>query len=310
MSWNWKRARRPASGALFLAIASLFGMGSAEADPPYMIGDRWFPVTPLVESPFVADGAYAAFQHSRQPGSPDFGQNIFVIGVEKRVTDNFGVSLAGTYEVLTPQGGPNRYGFDNLYAEAKYEAFKSIPHEAMLSFGLTREFGGTGAERVGAEAIGMTTPALLAAKGFGDLPDSLRYLRPVTLGANLGYRFADTQARGDDHFPNIVEFAVSLQYSLPYLQGNVEYVGLPPLVGRISPIVEFTYSAPAGTAFDVRPAGLVAPGFVYTQDGVDLSLEALLPVNHYSGVGAGAIAKLHIPLDRVAATLGKPLFGD
>jgi hypothetical protein len=307
---NWKRMRRWAKSALSVAIAGVAGVGTAHADPPYMIGDRWFPVTPLVESPFVADGVYGAVQHLRQSDSPDFGENDFVFGVEKRVTDDFGVSLAATYEVLAPQGMAHVYGFDNVYAEVKYEVVRSVPHEAILSLGLTREFGGTGAARVGAEAVGMTTPAILAAKGFGDLPDSLKYLRPVTVSANLGYVVPDAQTSGDDHFPNVLQAAVSVQYSLPYLQGNVEYAGLPPVLGRISPLVEFTYSAPTGTAFDVRPSGLVAPGFVYTQDGIDFSIEALLPVSHYSGVGVGAIGKVHIPLGMIAETLGKPLFAN
>lgn len=310
MPRNWKRTRRRAKGALFLAAASVIAAGSARADPPYMIGDRWFPVTALVESPFVADGAYGTVRHLRQSDSPDFGENDFVAGVEKRVTDDFGVSLAGTYEVLTPQGMAHVYGFDNIYAEAKYEVVKSVPHEAILSLGLTREFGGTGAARVGAEAVGMTTPAVLAAKGFGDLPDSLKYLRPITVSANFGYLVPDARASGDDRFPNLVQAGVSLQYSLPYLQGNVEYVGLPPVLGRITPLVEFIYSGPAGTAFDERPTGLIAPGFVYTQDGVDFSVEALFPINHHSGVGVGAIAKVNVPLDLVAETLGKPLFAN
>jgi hypothetical protein len=103
---------------------------------------------------------------------------------------------------------------------------------------------------------------------------------------------------------------LSLQYSLKYLQGNVEYVGLPPLIGRLIPVVEFTYSAPVSRAFGNAPTGLVAPGIIYSDNGLEFGVEALLPINRASGTGIGVIAKAHIPLDRIAASLAKPLFGD
>jgi len=35
-----------------------------------------------------------------------------------------------------------------------------------------------------------------------------------------------------------------------------------------------------------------------------------LPVNRDSGIGVGVIAKIHPPLDRIAAALANPLVGD
>jgi hypothetical protein len=41
-----------------------------------------------------------------------------------------------------------------------------------------------------------------------------------------------------------------------------------------------------------------------------IAARLLPPVNRQSGTGIGVIAKAHIPLDRIATVLVKPLFGD
>jgi len=246
----------------------------------------------------------------RHLGSPNFGENDLTLGYEKRITDQLGVYFAGKYEILTPLGQSNVYGWDNLYAGLKYQAFENVPHEAAVSLGVTREFGGTGASQVGAEAIGFTTPTLYAAKGLGDLPDDMRFLRPFAVTGTFGIEVPDARANGGNQYADMAVAGFSLQYSLKYLQGNVEYVGLPPLIGRLIPLVEFTYSAPVSRSFGNPPTGIVAPGIVYSDNGLDVGLEALLPVNRQSGTGIGVIAKAHIPLDRIATVLAKPLFGD
>lgn len=293
-------------GALFAALALTAAVPATAA--PYGIGNRWFPATPLVDTPFVADALYAGVQHLRQPGSPNFGENAFNFGFERRITAAVGVTLAETYDLLTPRGQDAVYGFDNLYAAVKYQAFESEPHEAAVSFGVVREFGGTGAARVGAEAIGFTTPSVYVAKGFGDV--SAKFLRPFAVTGSFGVQIADSEAGRDEHFPKMAELGVSLQYSLHYLQGNVEYVGLPPFLDRLIPVIEFIYSTPLSTAFGTPATGIVAPGVVYSNNGLDLSLEAMLPINRQSGVGIGVIARTRIPLDRIAAVFDAPLFGD
>jgi hypothetical protein len=292
------------------AALALLAAASPAAAAPHQVGDRWFPATPLTDDPFVTDAVYSSFQHLRQPGSPNFGFNDLELGFEKRITDRLGISLAENYEILTPLGQGTIYGWDNLYATLKYQAFESAPHETVLSVGVQREFGGTGASRVGAEAIGLTTPTLYAAKGFGDLPDDMKFLRPFAVTGTFGIEVPDARINGGNRYADMAVAGFALEYSLKYLQGNVEYVGLPPLIGRLIPIVEFTYSAPVSASFGNPPAGMVAPGIIYSDNGLDFGLEALLPVNRASGTGIGVIAKAHIPLDRIAERLSKPLFGD
>jgi hypothetical protein len=303
-------AKRRPYGRLARLIAVLGLFAAPAAATPYQVGDRWFPSTPLTDDPFVADAVYATFQHLRQPGSPNFGENDLTLGFEKRITDRLGISFAGKYEILTPLGQGNVYGWDNLYAALKYQAFENAPHETAVSLGVTREFGGTGTSRVGAEAIGFITPTLYAAKGFGDLPDDLKYLRPFAVTGTFGIKVPDARIHDGNDYADMAVAGLSLQYSLKYLQGNVEYVGLPPLIGRLIPIVEFTYTAPVSRSFGNPPIGRVAPGIIYSDNGLDFGLEAVLPVNRQSGTGIGVIAKAHIPLDQIATVLAKPLFSD
>jgi len=293
-----------------IAALGLLSAAAAASATPYQVGDRSFPSTPLTDDPFVADAVYSSFERLRQPGSPNFGFNDLELGFDKRLTDRLGVSFAANYEILTPLGQSNLYGWDNIYATLKYQAWENAPHETVFSLGVERELGGTGASRVGAAAIGFTTPTLYAAKGFGDLPDDLRFLRPLAVTGTFGVQFPDTRTDAGNRHADMAVTGFALEYSLKYLQGNVEYVGLPPLVGRLIPIVEFTYSAPVSASFGNPPTGLVAPGIVYSDNGLDFALEAVLPVNRASGSGIGVIAKAHIPLDRIAATLAKPLFSD
>ena len=297
---------------LFILAVALAGAVPAAAGP-YVVGDRLFPATPTVDDPFVADAFELGANTLRQRSTlsdPAFRQTNFGFGAEQRLTANLGVSVQGAYTINAVDGAPDTYGFQNFDATLKYQLVTSDAHEFLLTLGVEREFGGTGARRVGAEPVGSTAPTVYFGKGLGDLPDPLKYLRPLAVTGTAGYQFADRHSRGDDHFPDQGTFGVSVQYSLRYLQGNVEYVGLPAFVGRLTPLVEFSYATPLTRSYGTPSTGLVAPGIIYSEDGIDFGIEALLPATRLSGTGVGAIALLHVPLERLLPALGQPLFGD
>ncbi|HEX3954285.1 MAG TPA: hypothetical protein VHW90_11975 [Stellaceae bacterium] len=292
-----------------LSCLCVAGTGWA-GGPTYQIGDRQFPATPTTDDPFIADAVYGTAQWLRQNGSPNFGELGLGFAAEKRLTPDLGIEFEGSYDIETPLNQPNAYGFTNFAATVKYQLLKSEAHESLLSVGVEREFGGTGAYRVGGEAVGSTTPTIYFGKGLGDLPDDLKYLRPIAVTGTLGYQIADQHVHDGDGYPSMIQAGISLQYSLRYLQGNVEYVGLPPVIGRLTPIVEIAYSAPAGRAYGQAPSVLLAPGIIYSQDGVDYAIEAQLPLSQAAGTGIGVIAFVHVPLGNFSALLAKPLFSD
>ncbi len=86
--------------------------------------------------------------------------------------------------------GPS--GFQNLDTTFKYRVFRDPEHEFVISVGLGIECGGTGAASVGAEPFNTYTPNIYFAKGLGDLPDTLSWLRPVAITGQVGYAQSGT----------------------------------------------------------------------------------------------------------------------
>jgi hypothetical protein len=78
-------------------------------------------------------------------------------------------------------------GFQNLETTFKYRVFKDPAHEFVMSVGLSVEWGGTGARSVGADPFNTYTPTVYFGKGFGDLPDTLSWIRPVAVTGQIGY---------------------------------------------------------------------------------------------------------------------------
>ena len=80
----------------------------------------------------------------------------------------------------------------------KYKIYVNPEHEFMLSLGVFREFGRTGATGDTAAALdvdqtGSTTPTIFWGKGLGDLPIGL--LRPLAITGTLGYSVADQKLK-------------------------------------------------------------------------------------------------------------------
>ncbi len=311
-------------GAILAALASEIFISPAIAGP-YVAGDRTFPATPTTNYPFVADAAYGSVTSMRE-GAPDTGirQTALGFGVEKRITEDLGIEVEDAYNILNMPARKNAYGFGNVEATAKYQLFLSDEHEFLLSAGVQREFGGSGANRVGAEAVSATTPTLFFGKGLGDLPESVKYLRPIAITGTVGYQRADQRTRtiatsdpqsgvsqlSVEHNPDQFVLGFAFEYSLRYLEGNVAYLGLPAFIGRLTPVVEFAYTMPIGTAFGAPTTGIIAPGFIYSANGIDLGVEALIPATRQSGTNVGVIASVHIPFETfLPAAAGKPLFG-
>jgi hypothetical protein len=222
-------------------------------------------------------------------------------------------------------GQPSIYGFQNLNTTLKYQFLQNAPRELLMSVGVIREWGGTGATANGiAGTTGSTTPTIYFGKGFGDLPDALDWLKPIALTGTFGYQFQDVPTSTTtvidpdsgaaslqvNHSPDLLVWGASIQYSIPYLQANIKDLGLPEFLGRITPLVEFTYTSPATRSNGVLTQGTIAPGFIYSGDSFQVGLEALIPATRGSNASTGFIFQLHFFLDDIfPTTLGKPLFG-
>jgi hypothetical protein len=281
-------------------------------------GKRFFAATLATDDPFVADELSLPTISSRRTGDgPTTLEQSISVDVSKRITTDFGIGFGASYLRQRPDGGLTVKGFDNFAASAKYQFFKSDLHETILSAGADWDIGGSGSKRVGADSFSTVTPTLFFGKGFGDLPETVQYLRPFALTGSAGIgiptRASSPTAEDDgslatEQHPNVLELGLALEYSLPYLQSFVKDVGLREPFNRIIPVVELSVEKPINRGGGPW-VGTVNPGLLIAGKYMQVAIEAVIPVGN-SGGKTGVIAQLHFFLDDLFPTsLGKPLLG-
>ena len=216
-------------------------------------------------------------------------------------------------------------GFQNLETTFKYRVFKNDEHEFVFSTGLSIEWGGSGAQSVGAERFSTYTPTIYFGKGFGDLP--VDWIRPFAVTGQVGYAIpgksttvtvstnpdSGDQVVGTEFNPRVVNWGGSLQYSMPYLKSAVVDLSLPDIVNRMIPIVEASLQTPVSNVATsgAVTTGTINPGVIFTGQYAQFGIEAMIPVNRESGSNVGVIAQLHFYLDDIAPdTIGRPIFSN
>ena len=301
--------------AIGLTMATL-GHASAHG----LIGQRFFPATLTIDDPFVADElSLPTVLHIKNRGSEEGPPTLRtdVSGeLSKRLGPNLGVSLGGTYTLLDPDPGDSVSGFDNMEVALKYVFWKSAPHETLVSAGVSWDVGGTGSKKIGAASFDTVTPQLFFGKGFGDLPVSVEWLKPLALTGAFGLdiptrRHNQTISVNDDGDvlverelnPKVVQWGFALQYNLQYLQSFVRDVGLPAPINRFVPLVEFAMQTPVEGRDSGRTTGTVNPGVIWFGRYCQLGIEAVIPVNTRTGKNVGVIGQIHFYLDDIAPTI-------
>jgi hypothetical protein len=311
---------------VFAAIAGATLLPLQTAVAHGFAGPHMFISTLLIDDPNVADEAsLPTFSFLPQPadGGPAPGAYALEYEFDKRITENFGVSIAGGYQWLRMPGAKTANGWENLEGTLKYKAYVNPEHEFMASIGVSREFARTGASGPNGAVLdnddsSSTTPMLYWGKGFGDLP--IGYLRPFAITGTLGYTIADKKLKmvgidpvsGDMLFNNGTwnqwSGGLSLQYSIRYLQSQVKDFGLPEFVNRLTPVVEVAWSSPASKPNQGSTQYLIGAGINYTAQSYAVSVEALIPGNRQTGSHMGVIAQFHLYFDDLLPnTLGKPV---
>jgi hypothetical protein len=304
-----------------LAGAALLAAAAGSAFAHGFAGKRFFPATLATDDPFVADELSLPTVSRRKTGGGDEPATLETdtsIDFTKRVTPNFGIGLGATYVSQKPDDGPTQHGFDNFAANVKYQFYKSDPHETILSAGVDWDIGNTGAKRIGAESFSTVTPAIFAGKGFGDLPDSLPYLKPFAVTGSVGVAMptkSSTTAVADDgsvtttQNPSALTVGFALEYSLLYLQSFVKDVGLSEPFNRLIPLVEVSFQRPLDGSGPTT--GTVNPGILWAGRYMQFGLEAIIPMNKATGGKTGVLFQIHFFMDDLfPKTIGKPVFGD
>ena len=311
--------------AAILAALSVIAVSafSSSAFAHCFVGARFLPATLATDDPCVADElslpTVSVFDTGDEPSASEVDISA---ELSKRITPTIGLSIGSTWSQISPPGVPSVNGFQNLETTIKWQLATLARHEFVMSAGLSIEWGGTGTQAVGAEPFSAYTPTVWFGKGFGDLPDSLDWLRPFAITGQVGYAIpgtAETLAvdpdTGDvdaEYHPQVLRWGGSLQYSMPYLRSNVVDLDLPEFLNRMNLIVEAALETPVASTLTSGglTTGTVNPGIIWTGNYFQVGVEAIVPVNRQSGSNVGVIAQVHIYLDDLfPRSIGKPLFG-
>lgn len=270
-------------------------------------GDRLFPATIVLPQNAPSDDLYFAtgtqpLHSATQPGASDRLTNGTIV-YDKTITERFSVGIADGYSRFDQASGAGTAsGWQNFTTTFQYLAVLDPDHEFLLSLGAERDWGGTGAQGIGASASGATTSGFYFGKGLGEA--AAPWLRPFAITGNVGYQIADQSRRA-----NLLQTGLAIEYSIPYLAAKVETVTLPDFFRAMTPMVEMLYTTPLGSPRGATTAGIVAPGINYAAEGWEFGLVALIPATRAAGSGVGVAAQLHLSLDYLfPESIGRPIF--
>ena len=291
-----------------LSLATVCAAGAAQAHA--IVGDRFFPATLSTDDPGVADELSLPTVSSFKTGDDPAVRELDVSGEwSKRITKDFGVSFADTWTRLKTPDGDTSSGFQNLETTLKYQFVTNAEHETLLAAGVSYEWAGSGATRVGAEHHSTVTPTIYFGKGAGDLPASLAWAQPFALTGLVGYAIPTRSHDGDERNPRVMTWGLALEYSLPYLAAHVKDLGFPAFVNGLTPLVEASFETPVANAGGAKTTGTINPGVIWSGRHFQFGAEATLPINRQSGKGAGFVVQAHFFLDDLfPRSIGRPIW--
>jgi len=206
-------------------------------------------------------------------------------------------------------------GFADLETTFPYQLLKDSSHELAMLLGLIVDWGGIGATNSGiGTSFSVLTPTYYFGQGFGELPDTIGWARPIALTGQIGYQIPTTSfdVSQGTFIPQVLVYGASLQYSMPYLKSDVKDLQLPDFINHLIPIVETQLATPVANNFgnSFLTTGTVNPGVIWVGSYFQVGLEAVISVNGASGRGVGFLGQLHLYLDDIFPTTnGQPLIG-
>jgi hypothetical protein len=303
------------SRALALGLMLLL-LPLSDAFAHCFVGPRFLPATLVTDDPCVADElSLPTVAWSKTGDVPPATQWDISGELSKRITEDFGVSIGEDWSQIRQPGSPTLMGFGDLETTFQYQLMKDAAHETAILLGLIVDWGGTGATNAGiGTSYSLLTPTYYFGQGFGQLPDTVAWARPLAVTGQIGYQIPTTSfiVSQNTPVPQLLVYGASLQYSMPYLKSEVKDLQLPDFINHLIPIVEAQLSTPVANNFgnSFITTGTINPGVIWVGSYFQVGVEAMIPVNRASGTGVGVIGQLHLYLDDMfPKTLGQPLIG-
>ena len=263
-------------------------------------GKRFFPTTFQVDDPFISDEFSVLINHIKDP---DARTTEIDIDYSKRILPNFGLEFheAHLHQEFNEGGSAN--GWDNLGVGVKWQFLTDEKHELIMSAGTDIDIGGTGAKGIGASSFSTISPGLFFGKGFGDLPESVNFLRPFAITGVISPSFPTKRD------PDTLTWAFTVQYSLVYLQSFVKDIGLGQPFNHMVLVTEFPMTTCLARDCKGQTTGTVNPGVVWFTKKMGLGIAAQIPVNERTGHNVGVLGLVHFFIDDLfPKSIGRPIF--
>jgi hypothetical protein len=194
-----------------------------------------------------------------------------------RLTENLGLEIEGEWVNRSLPDGPDQSGLSNLEAVLKYVAYVNPKREWIFTVALT---GATslGDDEVRENDFNSFGTGVFYGKGFGDLPEWAKYLRPFMLqGDFIVHHPIDSDSA---KISNTLSYDFGLYYSILYLQQFVKDIGIPAPFSRLFPMVEFTSERVLnGPDFGQRET-FAMPGLMWVGKSSQVGVAAVIPINN------------------------------
>ncbi|TAN07144.1 MAG: hypothetical protein EPN36_02780 [Rhodanobacteraceae bacterium] len=279
-----------------IAICCAFAFTNAHAHA--IAGQRLFPSTLTFDDPGIGAELPLVFSHTRADG---ITTNDFGISVTKPVTPNFSLIAATDYLGVSQPGAPALHGWSNTVFGGVWQVYRNADTESIGSFSLSRAFAHTGS-RATHDDFSTWSPTFNFGQGFGRA--SANWLRPFALSGSVGLDLPNTRTE-----PRMLNWGLSLQYSIPYLQDFVKYAGIKAPFDNMIPIVELPMQTCLDRGCHGQTTGYVAPGVIWIGRYVQWGVELLAPINRRTGNSLGVMFGFDFYLDDLAPHgFGAPIF--
>ena len=280
------------------AIAVVCAFIPVGAHAHAIAGQRLFPSTLTFDDPGIGAELPLVFSHVRADGVT---QDDLGIAVTKPVTQNFSLIAGTDYVGVSQAGAPASYGWGNFEFGGVWQVYRNAASESIGSFSISRSFAHTGS-RATRDDFSTWSPAFNFGQGFGNAHAD--WLRPFALTGSLGLDLPN-----DRNEPRMLNWGLSLQYSVPYLQNFVKYAGIKAPLDKIIPIIELPMQTCLDRGCHGQTTGYLAPGVIWIGRFVQWGFELQIPVNRRTGNAVGVMFGFDFYLDDLAPHgFGAPLF--
>lgn len=282
----------------YVAVVALALAGTTPARAHAIAGQRLFPSTLTFDDPGIGAELPLVFSHIRLDGVE---QNDLGIAVTKPITPRFSLTAGGDYFGATGDGIPAVHGWDNFTFGGVWQVYLDPSTESIGSFEINRTFAHTGSRAVYAN-YSTWSPQFNFGQGLGFARAD--WLRPFAITGAIG---ADLPS--DANVPRMLNWDLSLQYSIPYLQDFVKYVGIKAPFNKMIPIIEFPMQTCLDRGCHGQTTGYVDPGVAWVGHYFQWGIEAQIPINRRTGNSVGVLFEFDFYLDDLAPHgFGAPLF--